>query len=244
MKKCIVVALVTCMALGFTGCGATDKKSTSETEKVMSEEEKKAMESRILGTYFEKINEADFASASTYTQNEDLFRMVTTHSEDKAKLEYSLTDLGEVGYNTLVEELCKGTKFTVGDYIDQTSGGIFEYACTVEVPKPVLTKSQKSDFKKRLKKKVTKYYTGEVNDEELNRYILKLVKSTIKKSFEGTEEKKKINLTLGETTKDGVPTVSYASQMIKKMYLSADLTGYIDNLSNLVTKSLEATIKD
>lgn len=242
MKRRTIVALVACLALGFTGCGATNRDSTPK-DKVESEVEKKAMESRFLGTYFEDINEADFTSASSYTQNEDMFKIVSITS-DENKPDYSLTDIGEVAYNTLVGEMCKGSKFKVGDFVDQTSSDIYEYDCTIEVPKPVLTKSQKSDFKKRVKKKVTKYYTGEVNDEELNRYILNLVESTIKKSYEGTDKKETLKLTLGETTKDNVPTVAYASQMVKKMFLSADLTGYIDSLSKLATSSLEASIKD
>ena len=163
--------------------------------------------------------------------------MISVSTSD-TDLNYSLTEIGEVTYNTMIEELCKNTVFKVGDYVDTTSGGTFEYTCTVEVPKPTLSKAQKKDFKK-----VNKYYTGEVNDEELNRYILKLVKSTIKSSYEGAK-KDKITLTIGETNKDGNPTVAYASQMTKKMFLSANLTGYVEKLSKLATSSLEATIKD
>ena len=238
VKKRTVVILVTCLALGFTGCGVTNKGSTEKAEA----QEKENRESKFLKDYFDCLNKADFTTAMYYTQNEDIFKLISVSTSD-TDLNYSLTEIGEVTYNTMVEELCKNTVFKVGDYVDTTSGGTFEYTCTVEVPKPTLSKAQKKDFKKRLKKKVNKYYTGEVNDEELNRYILKLVKSTIKTSYEGAK-KDKITLTLGETNKDGNPTVAYASQMTKKMFLSANLTGYVEGLSKLATSSLEATIKD
>lgn len=238
MKKCTVAILVTCLALGFTftGCGVTNRGSM---EKAVAQEQENR-ESKFIKDYFDCLNKADFTTAMYYTQNEDIFKLISTSGTD---LNYDLTEIGEVTYNTMVEELCKNTVFKVGDYVNTTSGGTFEYTCTVEVPKPTLSKAQKKDFKKRLKKKVNKYYTGEVNDEELNRYILKLVKSTIKSSYEGAK-KDKITLTLGETNKDGNPTVAYASQMTKKMFLSANLTGYVDGLSKLATSSLEATIKD
>lgn len=238
MKKHTVVALVTCLALGFTGCGITNKGSTEKAD--AQKEQQEIRESKFIKDYFDCLNKADFTTAMYYTQNDDIFKMISTSDTG---LNYSLTEIGEVTYNTMVEELCKNTVFKVGDYSDTTSGGTFEYTCTVEVPKPVLSKDQKKDFKKRLKKKVNKYYTGEINDEELNRYILKLVKSTIKTSYEGAE-KDKLTLTLGETNRDGNPTVAYASQMVKKMFLSADLTGYTEKLSKLATSSLEATIKD
>ncbi len=237
VKKRTVVVLVTCLALGFTGCGVTNKGST---EKAEAQEQQEIRESKFIKDYFDCLNKADFTTAMYYTQNEDIFKLISTSSSG---LNYDLTEIGEVTYNTMVKELCKNTSFTVGDYVDTTSGGTYEYTCTVEVPKPTLSKAQKKDFKKRLKKKVNKYYTGEINDEELNRYILKLIKSTIKTSYEGAK-KDKITLTLGETNKDGNPTVAYASQMTKKMFLSADLTGYVEKLSKLATSSLEATIKD
>lgn len=238
MRKRTVAILLTCLALGFTftGCGVTNRGST---EKAVAQEQENR-ESKFIKDYFDCLNKADFTTAMYYTQNEDIFKLISTSGTD---LNYDLTEIGEVTYNTMVEELCKNTVFKVGDYVNTTSGGTFEYTCTVEVPKPTLSKAQKKDFKKRLKKKVNKYYTGEVNDEELNRYILKLVKSTIKSSYEGAK-KDKITLTLGETNKDGNPTVAYASQMTKKMFLSANLTGYVDGLSKLATSSLEATIKD